>query len=373
MSKKKTHKEFVEELKLVGFFDRYNLLEEYITAKTKIAYESKDGKYQYCQYPSTLLAQEKEKYEQITGNKIIQRKQKKIINNKKVDIKRSVQSKIKYHSRIFPKDAIILDNSERIEVMKKELKGRRPDLLVFPTVRDPNNKLKIYCVCKECGNWFYKTGETLRKGVKCPFCGDTISFNNKLLRLICRKVNADNFIFEYNDKSKFDNFIYDAYFTVTEKDGKIRKIIIEANGEQHYEETDWFRISLTEIKENDRKKKLKAEEQGIEVHYINCTSPKHEDIVKEFQKVLSQFFDIDDKLIKECMRIAEISLIPQICKYYSNNKNTSLKEIGSVFNINETTIIDYLKKVLILVFVYFQTQLELQRKTVIQNILWYLI
>ena len=167
--------------------------------------------------------------------------------------------------------------------------------LIYECRRSSNKK--IYPICPYCGekrNISFKISTIYRlHSIGCPKCSDGISYSEKFLLEVFNQMNIQiSFHPTVKEIPWSKPHFYDFY------DEK-RKVIIEVNGIQHYEEVKIFAQSLEEVKRNDKIKKEKAIKNGIlKNKYIelDCRYSKKEFLKKS---ILTNFKFINIYKIKE--------------------------------------------------------------------------
>ena len=238
-------------------------------------------------------------------------------------------------------------------------------ILGYNTIWDTNKWMCDLGVSeKDAKKYTAKSGESII--VKCPDCGKmkNIIIGNlywkKTIGCICNSTGIsypEKIIFSVFEQLKInfmhqlskrifkwcENRRYDFY-------SYLHNCIIEVHGMQHYEESCKFKKARTVVEEqkNDEIKKELALANGIkEENYIviDCRYSELEWIKTNIMNSkLNDMFDLDIIDWLECERFALSNLVKQVCEYYNKNLNKTVKNISGYFKLNETTIINYLKK-----------------------------
>ena len=195
-----------------------------------------------------------------------------------------------------------------------------------------------YCKCLDCGNITDKKirlGNIIFQGFSCSICSDGISIPNKFMANIFKQLNID-FMTELN-KSDFEwcgYFKYDFYLPKY-------NIIIEINGEQHYKECDKFKRNLFEEQMNDLFKYKCAKSHVDNYIVIDCRYSELEWMKENITKELNGYFDLSNIDWELAWEKSQNSKVIECCKLWSNNLNTL--DISHKMNLNQTTVIKYLK------------------------------
>ena len=149
------------------------------------------------------------------------------------------------------------------QVLDKNGRG----LVVEHLKKGKDNTRHYRIKCLDCYNEYNRSeGHLKERGVKCPCCGDGVSYPNKfitslLLQLKC-SFKREHIFDEIKDK-RYDFYIHDS------------NSIVEVHGKQHYNENGFGKYggrTLDEEQSNDELKKELALSIGI-THYIVVNYP----------------------------------------------------------------------------------------------------
>ena len=218
-----------------------------------------------------------------------------------------------------------------------------PELIkYFPNPEDAkkytaHSRQKVPLKCPECGKEKWMMLDTLsRQGFSCDQCSDGISYPEKIMSLILSELNI-----KYQKQFKFDGFNYMYDFYLPEYN-----YIIEVHGKQHYNysgfartyedehENDMCKYDLAVLNGYEYNKNffiIDARESNIE--YLKSSIEQCK-IFKQFELTIIDWGKMDKN--------AQKSLKIDICKYWNEHENLTLKDLGKVFGIRKTTITDYL-------------------------------
>ena len=194
-------------------------------------------------------------------------------------------------------------------------------------------------ICPNCGTIIKNriVRNVSKHGLKCPVCSDGISYPEKVVSNLLKQLNVD---FIYDNSYKWsNNKRYDFYI-------EDLSLIIETHGLQHYEDKKFFnnKHCYTE-KENDKYKKELAVQNGIQSYIeLDCRYSDFKYIKSSIlNSELKTIFDLSlidwETLYKNCLK----SKVIEVCDVYNSGiKNTV--EIAKMFNLDTSTILDYLKR-----------------------------
>ena len=292
---KKTHEEYVEEVKLIN--PTINIIEEYIDAKTKILHKCNIDNTEWYAAPDNILAGK--------------------------GCPSSKNQKIAAANR--------MSQTEYIGVVN----FYHPDIEVIGEYL--NSRIKIAHQCKLCGYQWDLAPHSLKHILGCPLCGDGISYPNKFMYALLKQINI-NFIPEYfadwSNQKRYDIYIPSI------------NCIIENHGRQHYEECFFFNHSLEEEQKNDMYKQQLAIANGV-VNYVALDCRKSttewikESVMNSKLPLLLNFSDGDISWNK-CETFATCSLIKKTADYW--NSGQSIKNIAIILNLHVDTIRRYLQR-----------------------------
>lgn len=206
--------------------------------------------------------------------------------------------------------------------------------------KSSNKKIMFKCpICrdeKECciNNVYYF-------GFSCNQCDDNVSIPNKFIRSLFKQLETYYYKPEY--KSNWtNNYIYDLYFELKDKNNNINKYAIEMDGVQHYKKI-WDDIDI--IKQRDLKKNILAQNNNVTLIRIDCRNTDL-DIIKNkiCNSILSDIFNLNDVDWDSIYLDCKTSLTSKICDYKNQHKELSCNEISKHFKTTRQTIYHHLKK-----------------------------
>lgn len=201
---------------------------------------------------------------------------------------------------------------------------------------------KLEWKCKECGKVSIKCISDVKKGgFSCPYCSDSISFPNKLMRSILDALGVS-----YSPEATFpwcissitnNKYRYDFYV-------KDYGCIVEMMGPHHKHEVINWENSLEEIIRRDKEKKSLAIEHGIKKYIeIDCEFSDIDYIwdkisKSEFCKAFD-FLSLDKNLIKET---SAKSIAVNCWKAWGEEASPTVLDLCNRFKLNKHTVIRYL-------------------------------
>lgn len=205
---------------------------------------------------------------------------------------------------------------------------------------------KIHWKCPQCGNINYTCIKNLVKQYRknstlpCVFCGDGISYPEKILHNTMRQISKT---YEPQKSTDWSNGrIYDGYDYTNNKE-----IFIEIHGEQHkfhaFNHGKRCR-SLEEEIANDKYKKHLAKINSKKCIYIviPAWTYRFEDIKNNIIRSLGHIYNfniVDWNYVKEK---TSSSLIVECGELY--NKHLNINDISQYLHMDRTTIYNYLHK-----------------------------
>ena len=195
--------------------------------------------------------------------------------------------------------------------------------------------------CCECGYIREMTVINLitQKQVGCPICGDGISYPNKFAHSFLKQLPVSNLKFEYNTTWS-EGKRYDNYFEF-----KGKKYIVEMDGRFHYTDNNLSHHSLENTRKIDALKDKMADGHDITVIRIDSRQSNIDYIRSNIlNSHLSEIFDLSNIDWDLCDKMAQKSLVKQVCDYYNEHKNESDTDIGKIFDISQATVSHYLNK-----------------------------
>ncbi|MBI6006854.1 hypothetical protein H8J86_13005 [Clostridium perfringens] len=367
MTKRKTHKEFIKEIK-DKYGDEYTILGEYINNRTKILVRHNKCGYEWEIKPYHLL--NRDRCPKCAGNikKTTEEFKKEIYElygneyeilgeYKGANIKILVRHNCKecnYHEwETKPND--LLRNH------KCPVCARQRAILGINTIWDTDRWMCDLGVSEEDAKK-YSRGSDKKISVRCPYCDKRKEIkinqihNNKSISCSCGdgKSYPEKFVInlleqldtyfetEYSP-NWIDNKRYDFYI-------KDNVCIIETHGEQHYKQTSRKGKGVRTLEEeqaNDKYKRDVALQNGIK-HYIelDCKESKLEYIKNSIlSSELNDLFDLSKVNWTNCAEFANKNIVKEVCDYWNNRKeDETTVDLGNIFNLNKNTINSYLKR-----------------------------
>lgn len=177
------------------------------------------------------------------------------------------------------------------------------------------------------------------KSIACS-CSDGKSYPEKFISNLLDQVAVDYKI-EYNPEWS-NNRRYDFYIPSL-------NCIIETHGKQHYD--GGFKHlggkSLKEEQENDKYKKDIALQNGIKNYIeLDCRESNLEWIKNSIlESKLNNLFNLSIINWEKCSKVANGNKVKEVCKYWNNKReDETTTDLGIVFKLSISTIIDYLKR-----------------------------
>lgn len=200
---------------------------------------------------------------------------------------------------------------------------------------------KITVKCPDCGKEkkIRIADVYRRKSISCS-CGNGKSYPEKFIYNLLWQLGVD---FETEYKSKWAvNKRYDFYL-------KNSNCIIETHGEQHYKKG--FRIAnkktLKQEQANDKYKREIALSNGIK-HYIELDCRESNmDYIKNsiLNSKLSQLFDLSNINWTSCAEFANKNIVKEVCDYWNNKREEeTTTSVGEIFKLSKVSIRNYLNK-----------------------------
>ena len=301
MTKKKTHEEFVQEVK-EKYGDEYEVLGEYVNNRTKILIRHNYCKHQWCIVPHSLLSG--------SGCPFCNKSKKAVLGI----------------NTIWDTDRWMVN----LGISKEDAKRYS---------RCSNKKITVKC--PDCG----KEKETTLNRVYtyksiCCSCGDGKSYPEKFVMNILEQLNID-FEIEYSPKwikpRRYDFHIKDY------------GCIIETHGEQHYKKgfVGIKKITLEEEQVNDKFKKETALKNGIKYYIeLDCRNSNLEWIKNSIlNSELAKLLDLSKVNWNKCAEFANKNIVKEVCDYWNNKREWETTiDLENKFKISNQTIRKCLKK-----------------------------
>lgn len=225
------------------------------------------------------------------------------------------------------------------------------------------SKNKIFIKCSNCGKKKRIQIANIynNKSIGCS-CGDGKSYPEKFVLNLLEQLDVD-FKTEYSPEwvkpKRYDFYIKD------------NNCIIEANGLQHYKES-FITLGGKVLKEeqaNDKFKKETALTNGIN-HYVelDCRESNLEWIKNSIlNSELANLFDLSKIDWLQCAEFANKNIVKEICDYWNNKQeDETTSDLAKIFNLEKSTVNKYLKKGIELGWCNYDPKEEM-RKSVSKN------
>ena len=199
---------------------------------------------------------------------------------------------------------------------------------------------RIIVVCPDCGEEFSVIiKDMIRQGFSCRSCSDNISYPNKFARAFFNQIPVNNLKFEY--KPKWANgYIYDVYFEYFEK-----KYIVEMDGEFHYTESRFKNKTLKGNIIADKEKNRLAYENNVILIRIDCRKSELEYIKNNIIKSeLYNLFDLCNIDWNYCNGFALGNIAKKICDFYNSLDLKVTTRVMEEFNLSRNAVCRYLKR-----------------------------
>lgn len=360
MPKKKTHEEYIADLKEKN--PEFECLEQYQGNTVKILHKHLICGYEWRRTPKDMLrghgcpkcngklARTNDEFKEILlkqhhGDFTL------IEPYVKYDQKVKLKHKCGYIFETFPSTILVAKlgygcpRCSKRHYFKKNgsLSENYPEFCKYLVNKDDGKKYgryteeRLLLKCPDCGHTQYRQPNTvITHGFHCEICRDGISKNEKIMRSILSQLNIDfevEKIFSWSDKKR-----YDFYFD---------NIICEMNGKQHY--LDGFVIegnkrTLKEEIENDNFKRSIAFEHGFDENnylVIDCRKSDFQWIKEHILKSkLSQYYDLSVIDWRKCELDSMKSVAIIINDLWNSGK--SVKEIVKELKLSNSTVTKYL-------------------------------
>lgn len=291
MRKKKSHVEFVKELKIKNpYFNNLELLTQYVNAKTHIKCKCKMHNYVWEVHPWSLLqgcgcpicGRERTAKSVTSSHKDFIEKMALINSNIDIlSIYTKASAKIKCQCKVcgdiwYPTANNLLSghgckncsnnliSSERRKSNKK-LREQSKELLKIMDIDFSyykNKDSKLPCVCKICNNKWNVTYRNLMAGRGCPNCNKISKGESKILYLLTtkginftRNYSFDKLVSNHDVKLSYDFYLPDY------------NLLIEFQGEQHEHPIEHFggKEKFKIQKEHDKRKREYAKSHNIKL------------------------------------------------------------------------------------------------------------
>ena len=227
-----------------------------------------------------------------------------------------------------------------------DLLTMRPDLEIYIVDKNEvydlgvgaNKKIKVKCPL--CG---YTTTIAIHQltsiGFSCQKCSDGISYPNKFSRALLEQLPIENIDYEWSP-DWIKPYRYDNYF---EYNGI--KYILEMDGKFHYKDNGMSNMTVEEQKAIDDMKDEMAVKHNIKMIRIDCQKSDMDYIKTNIiNSELNTILDLSNIDWVYCNERALHSVVYDICDFYNNSENKSTEYIGKHFHMSRQSIIRYLKQ-----------------------------
>lgn len=228
---------------------------------------------------------------------------------------------------------------------EKLICNARPDLKIYFQEKDlryfytksVGSSLKLDFICPICKEVKHIAINTLcRSGLGCTNCSDKISFGEKFFRNILEQLSV-NYIYQfkfknttlYNDKEYKPS--YD--FCIPSM-----KLIIEIDGEQHYEDNNFFNNNQ---KEKDIIKDKFASDNGYELIRILYKSYDYDNFMYNITTKLNKYFSFDNIDITTALHYATNPLVKLFSELWNDGLGTM--QIVNKTSYDKSIVTKYLK------------------------------
>ena len=202
------------------------------------------------------------------------------------------------------------------------------------------------CMC-DCGEHVYRTKEQLMYGhfLYCGNCNFSthISYGEKFMIALLKQANV-SYIREFSraDADWCNDYRYD-FFLLN------YNTIIEVHGEQHYKNSfkSIGNMSLEEVQLNDKRKKEKAIQNGIDNYIIiDCQKSNLEylktSILQNTQ--LAKYIDINKINFDKCHEFAiSDEILLEVIRLWNEDETLTTTDIGKIVGLTQNTVSNYLK------------------------------
>lgn len=199
---------------------------------------------------------------------------------------------------------------------------------------------KASFICSDCGNKNVKTiDKVTTRGISCKRCGDGYSYYEKFIYNVLKQLDID-FIFQLS-KTTFSwckEYKYDFYLPEY-------KVIIEADGEFHYNDNRMNGVKKEHIQMVDKIKDEMAIKNGIYPIRINCNI--HDKNKLNYMKsalcksALNCLFNLENIDWNDCEQKSFKSISKIISDLWNNGSD--VKEICKITKLSEPPVRKYLK------------------------------
>ena len=366
MAQKKTHKEYVKEVKKLN--SNIEVVETYINAKTKIKHKCKIDQHEWDIAPTDILSgtgcpkcfrdrmalKYAKNHNQYVEELFLQNSNIDVVGNY-INTSTKIKHKCKKDNYEWNVAPATLLSGVGCPVCAGKAIGPEPEYknsIWASQYKDffalylneiqmkttmPRSGMKIDMVCPDCGDKKAISPDTLlQHGFGC-ICGDGISFPNKFVYNVLTQLKVHTkteFTPKWSDSLRYDEYLKDY------------NLIIENHGMQHYMECSFTNRTLEEEQENDKHKQNLAYKNGISYYIVlDCRKSEMQWIKKSILSSdlpLLLGFSESDIDWDEANRYASTNLTKNVLDLYNNNMTVSC--IAKQFGISEGTVYKWLHR-----------------------------
>lgn len=199
---------------------------------------------------------------------------------------------------------------------------------------------KVQLKCPDCGKAKSKKIAIhllSNRGFRCEYCGDGVSIPEKFALHLFNYLEIE---IETQKRLENSSYYYDFYFKLEGSE-----YLCETHGIQHYENKGWE--SLESVMHNDYLKANTAINYGIKQQnyiVIDCRYSEFIWLKENFTKSLEKILDLSEVDWEYIWLNSQKSLLIEVCKYWSNKKDSEFTgDLSKKFKLSKTAIINYLK------------------------------
>lgn len=207
------------------------------------------------------------------------------------------------------------------------------------------SRKKFYFKCPDCGKIKKKSIQIdtlVRYGFSCDFCKETVSFPNRLIR---------NLAFQLKDKKMIEDFEleytilnhkeyrYDCFLDLGDK-----KIIIEMQGQQHYNKNNPWNKNNNQERVDFLKREL-ALSGGYIFFVIDCKNSSDFNYIKDnlLNSGLGNYINFKNIDWKSILENCQLNLTKEICERYEKSKPISLSKFSKEVKMGKVAVKNRLK------------------------------
>ena len=213
--------------------------------------------------------------------------------------------------------------------------------IIVGRFRKGKDNIRHYNIeCLKCNNIYDRSeGHLKDRGVKCPLCGDGISYPNKFINSLLLQLGCNfekEFIIDETSDKRYDFYIKDI------------NTIIEVHGKQHYADTGFSACggrTLEEEQLNDKLKEENARSKGYEYIIIDARNSEMQWIRNSvLHSKLIELYDLSIVNWEQCDEFAVGSLTMKICSMFKEGDSSITNKIAKELGISRFTVVKHLKR-----------------------------